>query len=142
MSKEAVAEIQTAVSPEAPVKFTNNEVESYPGQIEWHRFADGNGRLYRLGLIELTDLAGQRFLGGANNHYRLAVLLDVNGVGQAYPFRMGGDHGGDYLSPQYVHEKLGKALYFKQDTITFTQALARLLNRPTINNHESEEAAG
>jgi hypothetical protein len=139
MSKEAIT--QAVASPEDKVNFTNIEIESYPGQIEWFRFADGNGRLYRLGLIELSDLAGQRYLGGANSHYKLAVLLDVNGVGQAYPFRMGGDHGGDYLSPEYVHEKLGKALYFKKDVLTFTQALASLLDRPTIN-HQGEEAAG
>jgi fido (protein-threonine AMPylation protein) len=139
MSKETLT--QAVISPEAPVAFTNTETETYPGQIEWHRFADGNGRLYRLGLIELTDLAGERFLGGANSHYRLAVLLDVNGVGQAYPFKLGNGKDTDYLAPEYVHEKLGKALYFKQDTITFTQALARLLNRLTISE-AGEEAAG
>jgi hypothetical protein len=141
MSKEATAEVQTA-SLEAPGAIASIEVENYPGQIEWYRLADSKGRLYRIGLIELTDLAGQRFLGGANSDYRLAILLDVNGVGQAYPFRMGGNHGGEYLSPEYVHEKLGKALYFKKDVLTFTHALARLLNRPTVNNHSEEEAAG
>ena len=153
MSKEATLssivspEAQSVISPEAPIVFTHTETETYPGQIEWHRFADGKGRLYRLGLIELTDLAGQRFLGGADHHYRLAILLDVNGVGCAYPFKVGNGQAHDYLAPEYVHEKLGRALYFKQDTITFTQALGRLLNRPTVgvsdNGHGNggEEAA-
>ncbi len=140
MSKEREG-TATMTKGQDAVATPNLEIETYPGQIEWYRFADGNGRLYRLGLIELTDLAGQRFLGGADSRYRLAVLLDVNGIGHAYPFKMGNNgEADDYLAPEYVHEKLGKALYFRQDVLNFTQALARLLNRPTTSRSREEAA--
>lgn len=109
------------------------EVEYYPGNIEWHRLRDGNGRLFRLGLIELTDRAGERFLSGANSRYKLVVLLDINGIGQAYPFKVGNGEDQDYLSPEYVHEKLGRALYGKRDVLSFTEKLGLLLRRPTTN---------
>jgi hypothetical protein len=109
------------------------EVENYPGQIEWYRYRDDHGRLYRFGFIELTDDAGQRFWGGANRQYRLVVLQDINGIGAAYPFETSNGHGGDFLTPEYVYEKLGRALYFRRDVQSFTQALGRLLGRPTPN---------
>lgn len=109
------------------------EIEAYPGQIEWYSVADGQGQRYRFGFVELTDRAGQRFWGGANRSYRVVVLLDGKGIGYAYPFRVGNGQNGDYLSPEYVGEKLGSALPFRRDVRSFTRILALLLNRPTVS---------
>lgn len=141
MSKESDLSGTNLAFPEPGEGFSVPEVEAYPGQIEWHRFAAGDGRLYRLGLIELSDLAGRRFLGGANSHYRLVVLLDARGIGQAYPFCMGGQHDGGYLALEYVQEKLGRALFNRRDAFNFTRALAALLERQVLGQGE-EEAAG
>lgn len=139
MSRETGTATAAAPQDKDP-EFVSPEVESYPGQIEWYRFADGNGRLYRLGLIELTDLAGRRFLGGANSHYRLVVLLDARGVGQAYPFKLGGEHEGGYLASEYVYEKLGQAVSGQRDARNVTRAIATLLHRPMLSSREEDTA--
>lgn len=122
-----------------PCALEQGDVEAYQGRIEWHRYTDGKGRLFRFGLIELSDKAGKHFVGGANGKYKLVVVLDMNGIGHAYPFKVGDGKDNDYLSPEYVYEKLGRALYFRQDVLTFTQRLAQLLNRPTVVNGEKGE---
>jgi len=112
-------------------KEPSHEVEAYQGRIEWHRYADGQGRLYRFGLIELTDQAGKHFLYGANKGYRLVVLLDANNIGQAYAFREGDGQDNDFLTWPYVAEKLGRALPLERDAREFTRRLGELLKRPT-----------
>jgi fido (protein-threonine AMPylation protein) len=127
-----------AVLLEKPEQTTHDEVEAYRGEIEWHRFADGGGRLFRFGLVELSEEAGKRFLGGANDQYKLVLLQDVNGVSIAYPFKVGNGGSNDYLAPEYVYEKLGKALYFQKDTLEFTKKLGELLGRPTPNGRRAK----
>lgn len=113
-----------------------DELERYQGSIEWHKYADGRGRTYRFGLLELTDRAGREFLGGCHGRYRLVVLFDGSNIGQAYAFKLGNGGDNDYLSPDYVEEKLGRALYLRQDALTFTGKLAEILGRPTRNGHK------
>lgn len=44
-----------------------------------------------------------------------------------------------YLSPQYVHEKLGRAMYGRRDVLSFTEKLAQVLHRPTGNGADDQE---
>lgn len=134
MNHERKNHSSLACPPEAVATGPDPEVESYPGQIEWYRLADGNGRLYRFGLIELTDTAGKRFWGGANRGHKLVILLDGYGIGHAYPFRVGKDQDNDFLALEYVQEKLGQALKLRQEVMFFTRTLGILLGRPTVKD--------
>jgi len=119
-----------------PEEVAEAEQEVYQGEIAWHRLSDGRGRLFRFALVELSERAGRRFLGGADARYKLVVLLDGYGRGHAYAFATGGEGSGDYLAPLYVQEKLGGALTSPQDVLTFTRALARLLARPSKDDEQ------
>lgn len=126
MNTERVA--NTRVLAESGVPHTD-EVETYSGRIVWHKYRNGGGRVYRFGLIELNQPAGEHFVGGSNEQYQLVVLFDARNVGHAYAFKQGGE--GDYLSPRYVSEKLGQAFYFEGEAAEFTRKLGSVLGRPT-----------
>ena len=133
---EKIARTFTEGNGPAKEQAGDDEVEVYQGAIEWHKYSDSRGRLYRFGLIELTDKAGRQFVWGSHSGYRLVVLFDGANIGQAYAFREGKGQDDDYLSPGYVQEKLERALYFQQDVLAFTQKLAGLLGRPTAKAEE------
>ena len=115
---------------ESPVEAASGgDVEAYLGKVEWHRHEDGRGRLYRFGVIELTDRAGQQYVFGSGAGYRLVVLFGGDGPGRAYAFRAGDGKSRDFLSSHYVAEKLGEALS-ERDVVEFTQELGRVLRRP------------
>lgn len=134
MSQERKIRPALASPPEAAEVRLNPEVEVYSGYIEWYRFADGGGRLYRFGLVELSEVAGRRFWSGANGGYKLVIVLDDSGIGHAYPFKVGKGGDGDYLAPEYVQEKLGQALCSRREVLSFTRTLGILLGRPTSND--------
>lgn len=132
MSKERIALETPGEAGRLGEEQPATEIESYQGEIEWHKYTDRWGRIFRFGLVELTDRAGQQFVRGSDSGYRLVIVFGPSNIGQAYAFRRGDSQKSDYLAPSYVQEKLQRALHFPEDALVFTKKLARLLERPTV----------